>query len=137
MDNLEYKQRIPKLQQAHRCDLLLAHLLVDRAGRLRPTQQTVSRVSIMRATLVVAAAWFACLRFVCLAQSPGGSASISLSTCSSAAAAATAATGTAVVDVEGAGAGCDETTEPFTGIPGTARERSFFVSGGSIAEDRE
>lgn len=134
MDNLEYKQRIPILQQAQRCDLLLAHLLVDRAGRLRPTQQTVSRVSIMRATLVVAAAWFACLRFVCLAQSPGGSASISLS---SAAAAATAATGTAVVDVEGAGAGCDETTEPFTGIPGTARERSFFVSGGSIAEDRE
>lgn len=87
----------------------------------------------MKATLVVAAAWFACLRFVCLAQSPGGLAGVSLTTCSSAAAAATAAA--TITDVEGAGTGCDETTEPFTGIPGTARERSFFVSGSSIAKD--
>ena len=84
----------------------------------------------MRAALAVSVAWIAFLRFACLAQYPGGAASVSVSTCSSAAAAAA----TAVIDVDGdgAGAGCDKATEPFTGIPGTARERSFFVSGDSI-----
>ncbi|CAN0372631.1 unnamed protein product, partial [Laminaria digitata] len=43
----------------------------------------------------------------------------------SAAAAATAVSD--VVDGDGAETSCDERTEPFTGIPGTARERSFFA----------
>lgn len=103
----------------------------------------------MRAALAVSVVWFACLRFACLAQSPGGAAAaVSVSTCSlpAAAASSTASAGgvatanaaaTAVSDVvdgDGAETGCDKRTEPFTGIPGTARERSFFVSGGSIAK---
>lgn len=90
----------------------------------------------MRFALAVSAACFAYLRCVCLVQFPAGATAVSVSTCSAAAASATS-TGTSaatIIDVDGAGAGCDGLTEPFTGTPGTARERSFFVSGGSSAK---
>eukprot|EP00904_Undaria_pinnatifida_P003841 jgi/Undpi1/13458/HiC_scaffold_8.g03117.m1 len=83
----------------------------------------------MRFALAVSAACFAYLRCVCLVQFPAGATAVSVSTCSAAAASATS-TGTSaatIIDVDGAGAGCDGLTEPFTGTPGTARERSFFA----------
>lgn len=71
--------------------------------------------AVMRAVLALAATWLACLCSFSLGLSPAGAAAVSVSACQMS---------SPHVEVEEQ----EQAATPYTGLPGTSRERSFFVS---------